>query len=181
MRWIDLNISCDDHQNRLLQQTNWLHAWNSSSPKANGLFPERRRPLETNQLRTLGLLVDESQAYAESALGNQVPETIELAASARRLGAVAATALGAGFGGSVWALVGSDSAVAFLAEWSSTILSQISRCRAKRPVFSVLRRSRCETHRLTSFNASALHLAMVNPGYGDASPINGPIQQLALQ
>ena len=38
-------------------------------------------------------------------LHNQVPETIYLARRARELGAVAASAFGAGFGGSVWALV----------------------------------------------------------------------------
>jgi galactokinase len=46
--------------------------------------------------RTLGVLVDRSQAMAESILRNQVPETIHLARSARELGAVAASAFGAG-------------------------------------------------------------------------------------
>jgi len=40
-----------------------------------------------------------------AALGNQIPQTIFLAKTARQLGAVAASAFGAGFGGSVWALV----------------------------------------------------------------------------
>ena len=38
-------------------------------------------------------------------LGNQVPETIALARAARAHGAFAACSFGAGFGGSVWALV----------------------------------------------------------------------------
>jgi galactokinase len=41
-----------------------------------------------------------------------------LAASARRLGALAASAFGAGFGGSVWALVEKAKAGDFLARWS---------------------------------------------------------------
>ena len=50
-------------------------------------------------------LVDQSQAATEQLLGNQVPETVWLAREARGLGAIAASAFGAGFGGSVWALV----------------------------------------------------------------------------
>ena len=56
-------------------------------------------------MAAFGDLVDRSQQLAERRLGNQVPETIELARSARELGARAASAFGAGFGGSVWALV----------------------------------------------------------------------------
>ncbi len=82
------------------------------------IIPAASLALDQNRLRDLGNLVDRSQAGAEAALGNQVPETIDLAASARRLGAVAATAFGAGFGGSVWALVDSDGAGAFAEEWS---------------------------------------------------------------
>jgi galactokinase len=83
------------------------------------IIPQAAAAIEEKQLRTLGELVDRSQAGAEAALGNQLPETIELAASARQLGAVAATAFGAGFGGSVWALVDSDRCEAFKAEWSA--------------------------------------------------------------
>jgi len=49
----------------------------------------------------IGVLIDRSQDGAERLLGNQVPETIALARLARDLGAVAASAFGAGFGGSV--------------------------------------------------------------------------------
>ena len=61
--------------------------------------------LEVGDLVALGELVDRSQRGAELLLGNQVPETFHLARSARSLGAAAASAFGAGFGGSVWALV----------------------------------------------------------------------------
>jgi galactokinase len=73
--------------------------------EANEIIPEAGNALERGDLETLGNLVDRSQRGAELLLGNQVPETFHLARSARSLGAVAASAFGAGFGGSVWALV----------------------------------------------------------------------------
>ena len=63
------------------------------------------------------MVVDHSQRLAEAHLGNQVPETVTLQRSARELGAVAASAFGAGFGGSVWALVPESEAEAFLERW----------------------------------------------------------------
>jgi len=61
----------------------------------------------------LGLLAETSQAHAEAWLGNQVPETVTLASLARACGAHGATSFGAGFGGSVWALVDAGDAAAF--------------------------------------------------------------------
>lgn len=75
--------------------------------------------LAAGDLALLGQLVDESQAAAERLLGNQVPETIELARSARELGAVAASAFGAGFGGSVYALVRRSVAEDFRRRWAA--------------------------------------------------------------
>ncbi len=66
---------------------------------------------------SFGECVSRSQAAAETALGNQTPETLALVASARALGAVAASSFGAGFGGSVWALVSSVEAVDFRRAW----------------------------------------------------------------
>jgi galactokinase len=74
--------------------------------------------LERGDLARLGALVDMSQANAERLLGNQVPETVSLARSARELGAVAASAFGAGFGGSVYALVRESDAGQFRARWT---------------------------------------------------------------
>jgi len=71
----------------------------------------------TGNTEALGNLSAESQAIAESLLRNQVPETVQLAHAARRLGAFAARSFGAGFGGSVWALVDADAAPAFAARW----------------------------------------------------------------
>lgn len=67
--------------------------------------------------RALNALSAESQAVAESLLRNQVSETVRLTRDARRLGAFAARSFGAGFGGSVWALVEEDAAPRFAAAW----------------------------------------------------------------
>ncbi len=65
----------------------------------------------------LGKLVDRSQLLAENVLGNQVPETIHLARSAREHGAIAASAFGAGFGGAVWAMIPRGDAERFVRAW----------------------------------------------------------------
>lgn len=85
--------------------------------ESNVLVPAAVRALSASDLDSFGAIVDESQRGAETDLGNQVPETVELAASARRMGALAASAFGAGFGGSVWALVETEKADAFGASW----------------------------------------------------------------
>ncbi len=63
--------------------------------------------------------VDRSQQLTESLLGNQVPNTVFLAQSARRLGAAAASAFGGGFGGAVWALVTENTADQLLKDWAN--------------------------------------------------------------
>jgi galactokinase len=75
----------------------------------------------------LGALVDRSMSLATSGLGNQVPETIFLARRARELGAVAASAFGAGFGGAVWAMVLASDADAFVARWRSSYVATFPR------------------------------------------------------
>jgi galactokinase len=69
---------------------------------------------------TLGRLMDRSQELAERSLGNQVRETIQLQRTARTLGAVAASAFGAGFGGAVWAMVRETEAAAFVEAWKAS-------------------------------------------------------------
>jgi len=66
----------------------------------------------------LGRIVGLSQELAERKLGNQIPQTIELARSARALGAIAASAFGGGFGGSVWALAPAAVAEDLRARWA---------------------------------------------------------------
>jgi galactokinase len=82
------------------------------------ILPAAGDALASGNLAEFGRLVDRSQEAAEQLLGNQVPETVLLARSARELGAAAASAFGAGFGGSVWALVREESAAAFLDAWA---------------------------------------------------------------
>jgi galactokinase len=67
----------------------------------------------------IGKLAADSQQDAERCLGNQVPQTVSLVALALEHGAAAASAFGAGWGGSVWALVPEASAAAFLDEWTA--------------------------------------------------------------
>jgi galactokinase len=75
--------------------------------------------LAAGAVDAIGPLVDRSQRAAEEWLGNQVPETKMLARSAREEGALAASAFGAGFGGSVWAIARSDEAEAFGRRWAA--------------------------------------------------------------
>jgi galactokinase len=84
------------------------------------IIPAAGDALERGALVALGELVDRSQRGAELLLGNQVPETFHLTRSARSLGAVAASAFGAGFGGSVWALVPRRDAQRFMQCWQET-------------------------------------------------------------
>ena len=81
-------------------------------------IPEAVGALRAADAPAFGRLGDESQRDAAELLGNQVPETIALAAAARQSGAFAACSFGAGFGGSVWALVDSASATRFISYWS---------------------------------------------------------------
>jgi len=90
--------------------------------EANEIIPAAGDALERGDLLTLGELVDRSQRGAELLLGNQVPETFHLARSARSLGAVAASAFGAGFGGSVWALIARSEAERFAECWRDAYL-----------------------------------------------------------
>jgi galactokinase len=87
--------------------------------EAHRLVPGATRALAAGDFTTFGTLVDESQHLAEQWLGNQIPETSALARLARRLGAEGASAFGAGFGGSVWALVPEREAERFCLAWRS--------------------------------------------------------------
>jgi galactokinase len=82
------------------------------------VVPEACEALVSGDLTAFGELTDRSQQGAETLLGNQVPQTVFLARHARELGAAAASAFGAGFGGSVWALVHRDQADRFTQQWS---------------------------------------------------------------
>jgi galactokinase len=81
------------------------------------LVPQAAAALISGDLAGFAAATVRSQQLAETHLGNQVPQTTTLAASAVRLGAVASSAFGAGFGGSVWAMVPAGDAASFGAAW----------------------------------------------------------------
>lgn len=67
----------------------------------------------------LGALAAASQADAGALLGNQVEETDALTSAALGAGAFAASSFGAGFGGSVWALIDHADAARYAGEWEA--------------------------------------------------------------
>jgi len=87
------------------------------------IIPQAGNALAHHDLEAFGELVAESQAGAEKLLRNQVSETVWLVQEARALGAHAASAFGAGFGGSVWALVARDRADEFVQRWKEAYLT----------------------------------------------------------
>ena len=87
-------------------------------------IPEAVEALRGGDLNEFGALVNRSHEAARIGLNNLVPETSFLQEEARRLGAVAASAFGAGFGGSVWAMVKEAEAAAFLAAWEEGYAQQ---------------------------------------------------------
>ncbi|MBV7363087.1 galactokinase [Actinomycetaceae bacterium TAE3-ERU4] len=87
------------------------------------LVPAAADALSEGDLETFAKVAYLSQSWADQALGNQVPQTRELVSLARSLGACGASAFGAGFGGSVWALVPTAQAVDFAASWRSAYVA----------------------------------------------------------
>ncbi len=83
----------------------------------NEIIPKVAQLLARGELDGIGALVDRSQQLADELLGNQIPQTTWLARAARQFGAIAASAFGAGFGGSVWALMDQTKAPRFCQKW----------------------------------------------------------------
>lgn len=83
------------------------------------VIPAATDALQRQAVAEFGVIADQSQRMAEELLGNQVPQTIALQRSARELGASAASAFGAGFGGSVWAIVPDREARHFVEDWEA--------------------------------------------------------------
>ena len=101
-----------------------LARWRHFRTESEEIVPAAGDALESGDLVTFGDVVERSQELAEGLLGNQISETIFLAKQARRLGAVAASAFGAGFGGAVWALVQRDRVERFLESWRQSYQSR---------------------------------------------------------
>ena len=95
------------------------------------IMPAALDALARTEWDAFGRLVDRSQRAAEDLLGNQVPETMILQRLARELGAHAASAFGAGFGGSVWALVGAEDAADFAGRWLASYASHYPEAAAR--------------------------------------------------
>jgi galactokinase len=72
----------------------------------------------------LGQLAQASQTGADVLLRNQTPETSALASAAADAGAFAASSFGAGFGGSVWAMVPAVEAAGCLERWRMRYLER---------------------------------------------------------
>lgn len=81
------------------------------------LIPEVAAAFAGGEPKRAARAIARSHQLAEEVLRNQVPETMHLARSAVAAGAVAASAFGAGFGGSVWALVEVARRDAMLRAW----------------------------------------------------------------
>jgi galactokinase len=109
----------DAHDDRSGAQTRLRERFEQFLEESERIVPEAVDLIAAGHVDRIGPLADRSQELAERVLGNQVPETISLARSARANGAMAASAFGAGFGGSVWALVRASDADAFMHRWAA--------------------------------------------------------------
>lgn len=104
------------------------------------LVPSAADALDRGDIGAFGAIVDRSQAGAERALENQIAETVHLQRYARDLGADAASAFGAGFGGSVWAMIRIEDADKFAARWREKYLRSHASA-SQRALFFVTRPS----------------------------------------
>ncbi len=93
--------------------------WQQFFYETNVLIPEAISALSQGDVTSFGKHIRTSHEHADQLLGNQIPETNALVASAYAKGALAASAFGAGFGGAVWALVPNAEASRFLNVWAS--------------------------------------------------------------
>ncbi len=88
------------------------------------ILPKAGDALAVGDVGGFGAWASKSQTNGAVLLQNQIPETEALAEIAVGLGASGASAFGAGFGGSVWALVARHSGDAFLEAWESVYLQK---------------------------------------------------------
>jgi len=92
--------------------------------ESNIIIPNAVNALAAGDMKVWSQTVLESQRSGETLLGNQVPETVLLAESAYECGAIASSAFGAGFGGSVWAMVSEKDATGFTEKWRKAYLDK---------------------------------------------------------
>lgn len=135
--WAKIRAALSRSTDSEFSPQNLLDRFNQLVLESEEITPAAGDALERGDLRTFGGLVDQSQFAAERWLGNQIPETIELARSARKLGAHAASAFGAGFGGSVWAMISRGDAEQFCGRWKESYAIKFSGPAAERSEFFV--------------------------------------------
>ncbi len=87
-------------------------------------IPAAIAALEAGDVQAFGEATEVSHRNADENLKNQIAETNTLQSLARELGAPAASGFGAGFGGSVWALIPTDAAEAFAEKWLANYLQE---------------------------------------------------------
>ena len=87
--------------------------------------PQAALAFRDGDARAIGELSVDSQREADELLGNQIAETNLMAKLARDHGAFASSSFGAGFGGSVWALVHTAEALAFGKRWTQAFEKQM--------------------------------------------------------
>lgn len=83
-------------------------------------LPEAERALCRRDMARFGAMISLSHAASRRYLWNIVPQVDFLQRSAVRLGALGASGFGAGFGGSVLAVVAADRAAEFLQRWRAS-------------------------------------------------------------
>jgi galactokinase len=98
--------------------TELLERFEQFVTEAEHIIPATADALRRGDLSRVGELVARSQAGADRGLVNQIDETRWLV-EAMRGRAIAASAFGAGFGGSVWALLPEHDTPRLLDEWRS--------------------------------------------------------------
>ncbi len=104
--------------------TDLLQRMDQFDAESHRLIPAAIAAMTAGRWTDLGKIVDQSQQLADTCLHNQVVQTCRLASTARGLGALAASAFGAGFGGAVWALVQTSQAANFLSAWRNTYVRE---------------------------------------------------------
>lgn len=92
--------------------------------------PEAVRAVRNEDMTSVGALAASSQSDSEMLLKNQVAQTVALSRLALACGAFASRSFGAGFGGSVWALIGRRDAAAFVDRWRTAYSSNYPEARA---------------------------------------------------
>ena len=95
------------------------------------IIPQVSELLKNGEVEKIGELIDLSHRNADKLLGNQTAETNYLQQNAREIGAIASSAFGAGFGGSVYALVKKSDAENFLHEWKTNYTAKFPQLKSE--------------------------------------------------